>query len=61
MEYADQIVFTVEDKEFEGYIEKVYENSFLVVALNSDTDLNEKYHGKLIIRKTDCRLLEGSR
>ncbi|MGX7420389.1 hypothetical protein ACWOFR_16480 [Carnobacterium gallinarum] len=60
MEYADQIVFTVEDKEFEGYIEKVYENSFLIVVLNSDKALEEKYHGKLIVRKNDCRLLESS-
>lgn len=60
MEYSDQVIFKVEDKEFEGYIEKVYENSFLIVALDSNRTLDEKYHGKLIVRKTDCRLLEGS-
>lgn len=61
MGYADQIIFTLNEKEFEGYIEKVYENSFLVIALNSDKEFDEKYHGKLIVRKADCRLLETSR
>lgn len=51
-----QINFIWEKKDYTGYIEKEYENSFLIVVADPSRDMEEKYTNRMIISKKACEL-----
>lgn len=51
-----QISFSWEKKDYIGYIEKEYENSFLIVVADPSRDMEEKYTNRMVISKKACEL-----
>lgn len=54
METQTNITFTWDNAKFNGFIEKVYENSYLVHVENPNEELAEKYNGRIVISKKNC-------
>ncbi|MFD1900018.1 hypothetical protein GQR36_08065 [Enterococcus termitis] len=38
-----------------GYVEKEYENAYLVVVSDPSPDMEEKYTNRMVISKKDCQ------
>ena len=56
MNSEQRVQFMWESQKYNGYVEKEYENSFLVVVNNPSPTITEKYLNRMIIRKKDCSL-----
>ncbi|MGO3731687.1 MAG: DUF2187 domain-containing protein [Vagococcus sp.] len=54
MKPDSKVHFDWQGSEFEGTIEKEYENSFLINVTNPNFELKEKYMGRIIISKKVC-------
>ncbi|BAK21427.1 hypothetical protein MPTP_0968 [Melissococcus plutonius ATCC 35311] len=53
-----KVNFTWEKTDYNGYIEKEYENSYLVVVNNPSPDMEEKYTNRIIVSKKSCIFAE---
>lgn len=53
-----QIKFDWEKEHYTGYVEKEYENAYLVVVLNPSSDMKDKYTDRMIISKKKCHEIE---
>ncbi|MBP2099308.1 hypothetical protein [Enterococcus rivorum] len=54
MAQEKQISFRFEKENYQGYVEKEYENSYLVVVSDPTPDMKEKYTDRMIISKKNC-------
>lgn len=54
MENQVQIAFTWENETFQGFIEKEYENSYLIHVKNPNSELVAKYNGRIVLSKKKC-------
>lgn len=48
------IQFVWENMEFDGQIEKEYENSYLVTVTNPSDEIRTKYNNRMVISKKKC-------
>lgn len=51
-----QVNFYFEKENFMGYVEKEYENSYLVVVSDPTPDMKDKYTDRMIISKKNCEV-----
>lgn len=51
-----KISFHFEQENYLGYVEKEYENSYLVVVSDPTPDMKEKYTDRMIISKKNCEV-----
>ena len=51
MEINSTIVFDWQGTQFEGTVDKEYENSVLVTVINPSFEIKDKYLGRLIVSK----------
>lgn len=51
MEIESKVIFEWQGAEFEGLIEKEYENAVLIEVSNPDEELSEKYLGRVVVSK----------
>jgi hypothetical protein len=56
MEKERKINFVWEKISYSGFIEKEYENSYLVVVADPSPDMKEKYTTRMVISKKACEL-----
>ena len=54
MEQASNIIFKWQNKQFYGWVEKEYQNSFLINVTNPNKELITKYAQRIIISKKVC-------
>ena len=54
MEQEKMIRFSWEKNSYMGFVEKEYENAYLVVVSDPSPDMKEKYTNRMIISKKDC-------
>ncbi|RSU12491.1 DUF2187 domain-containing protein [Vagococcus acidifermentans] len=52
-----KLTFSWEDKTYEGFIEKEYENSYLIDVTNPSEEMADKYLGRLVVSKKNCQLI----
>ncbi|HCM89358.1 MULTISPECIES: DUF2187 domain-containing protein [Vagococcus] len=57
MEINSKVNFDWQGSQFEGIIEKEYENSVLIAVVNPTTELKEKYLSRLVVSKKICQIL----
>lgn len=57
MEQASNIIFKWQNKQFYGWVEKEYQNSFLINVTNPNKELITKYAKRIIISKKVCERL----
>lgn len=57
MTQEKKVSFNWEKSNHVGYIEKEYENSYLVVVDDPSSDMKEKYTNRMIISKKECTIL----
>lgn len=50
-----RISFTWEKCNYMGYIEKEYENAYLIVVSDPSPDMEEKYTNRMVISKKECQ------
>lgn len=55
MEINSKVNFDWQGSQFEGIIEKEYENSVLLAVVNPTSELKEKYLGRLVVSKKTCQ------
>jgi len=55
LEINTTVSFDWRGSQFEGIIEKEYENSYLIEVLNPSTEITDKYLGRLIISKKSVK------
>lgn len=53
-----RISFRWEKSNYMGYVEKEYENAYLVVVSDPSPDMVEKYTNRMIISKKSCQETE---
>lgn len=51
MELNSTVTFDWEGTQFEGTIEKEYENSVLISVINPSMEIKDKYLGRLVVSK----------
>lgn len=51
MELNSTVTFDWEGTQFEGTIEKEYENSVLISVINPSIEIKDKYLGRLVVSK----------
>lgn len=54
MEINSKVNFDWQGSQFEGIIEKEYENSFLINVTNPNFEITDKYLGRIVISKKTC-------
>ncbi|MGC6768664.1 hypothetical protein ACYSNR_17520 [Enterococcus sp. LJL128] len=60
MTQEKKVSFNWEKGSHVGYIEKEYENSYLIVVNDPSSDMEEKYTNRMVISKKQCTLIECS-
>ncbi|MGM0216935.1 hypothetical protein [Enterococcus sp. AZ126] len=55
MTQEKQISFSWDKSSYNGYVEKEYENAYLVVVSDPSPDMEEKYTNRMVISKKDCQ------
>ncbi|MGX7244306.1 hypothetical protein ACWOC1_05600 [Enterococcus quebecensis] len=58
MTQEKRISFSWEKSSYMGYVEKEYENAYLVVVSDPSPDMEEKYTNRMVISKKDCQTTE---
>lgn len=58
MAQEKQISFNWEKSDYMGFVEKEYENAYLVVVSDPSPDMEEKYTNRMVISKKDCQTAE---
>ncbi|MBL1230334.1 hypothetical protein IW492_13945 [Enterococcus sp. BWB1-3] len=53
-----KVSFTWEKDNHVGYVEKEYENSYLVVVNDPSSDMKEKYTNRMVISKKECTMID---
>ena len=53
-----KVHFIWEKTNYSGFVEKEYENSYLIVVTNPSPDMEEKYTNRMIISKKACETAE---
>ncbi|WP_142426084.1 hypothetical protein [Enterococcus faecalis] len=53
-----KVHFIWEKTNYSGFVEKEYENSYLIVVANPSPDMEEKYTNRMIISKKACETAE---
>lgn len=51
METTSKVLFDWQGSQFEGTIEKEYENAVLIKVLNPNIELQDKYLGRIVVSK----------
>lgn len=54
--YGQKVSFCLDKATHSGYIEKEYENSYLVCVDDPSKDMEEKYTNRMIVSKKNCDL-----
>ncbi|WP_086313456.1 hypothetical protein A5821_000959 [Enterococcus sp. 7F3_DIV0205] len=55
MTQEKRISFSWDKSSYQGYVEKEYENAYLVVVSDPSPDMEEKYTNRMVISKKDCK------
>lgn len=50
-----QISFNWEKDNYNGYVEKEYENAYLIVVSDPSPDMKEKYTNRMVVSKKECQ------
>lgn len=54
------VTFTWENTALSGYIEKEYENSYLVNINNPTKEIADSYNGRMVVSKKECKIEDNS-
>ncbi|GAT18083.1 DUF2187 family protein [Secundilactobacillus silagei] len=60
MKIGDQVSFKLEGQDFTGFIDKAYQNSFMVTFKSDDTEILDKYHDRVVINKKKLKLIKSA-
>lgn len=60
MKIGDQVGFKLEGQDFTGFIDKAYQNSFMVTFKSNDTEILDKYHDRVVINKKKLTLIKAA-
>ena len=59
MKLAIKSVLKLEGQDFTGFIDKAYQNSFMVTK-SDDTEILDKYHDRVVINKKKLKLIKSA-
>lgn len=54
MEDAQSVYFSWNEHDYQGYVEKEYDNSYLIVVQNPCSEITSKFMDRMIISKKLC-------
>ncbi|GMA46999.1 hypothetical protein [Tetragenococcus muriaticus] len=54
------VTFTWENTTLSGYIEKEYENSYLVNINNPTKEIADSYNGRMVVSKKECKIEDNN-
>lgn len=60
MKIGDQVSFKLEGKDFTGFIDKAYQNSFMITFKSDDADITDKYHDRVVINNKKLKLIKAA-
>lgn len=60
MKIGDEVSFELEGQNFTGFIDKEYQNSFMVTFKSDDVDITDKYHNRVIVNKKNLKLINAA-
>jgi len=60
MKIGDQVSFKLEGQDFTGFIDKAYQNSFMVTFKSDDSEILDKYHDRVVINKKKLKLIKSA-
>jgi predicted thioesterase len=60
LKIGDQVSFKLEGQTFEGFIDKEYQNSFMITFKSDDAEIVDKYHDRVIINKKQVKLIKAA-
>lgn len=49
MKVGDQVSFKLEGQNYTGFIDKKYQNSFMITFKSDDVEITDKYHDRVVI------------
>ncbi|KRN12209.1 hypothetical protein IV37_GL001438 [Fructilactobacillus fructivorans] len=57
-EVGDEVEFKLEKNDFTGYIDKAYNNAFLITFESNDPEIIDKYHNKTVVNHKDLKMIK---
>ncbi|MTV81946.1 DUF2187 family protein [Secundilactobacillus folii] len=60
MKIGDQVSFKLEGQDFTGFIDKAYQNSFMITFKTDDAEILDKYHDRVVINKKKLKLIKAA-
>lgn len=57
---GDEVGFKLEGTDFTGFIDKGYNNSFLITFESSDPEIIDKYHNKVVINNKQLKMIKAA-
>lgn len=60
MKIGDQVGFKLEGQDFTGFIDKAYQNSFMITFKSDDAEIVDKYHDRVVINKKNLKLIKAA-
>lgn len=52
--FGQKVIINIEEAKHRGYIEKEYENSYLVCIDDPSPEILEKYTNRMVVSKKNC-------
>lgn len=60
MKVGDQVSFKLEGQNYTGFIDKEYQNSFMITFKSDDVEITDKYHDRVVINKKQLKLIKAA-
>lgn len=60
LKIGDEVGFKLEGQDFSGFIDKAYQNSFLITFKSDDVEITDKYHDRVVINKKKLTLIKAA-
>lgn len=57
---GDEVGFKLEGQDFNGMVDKGYNNSFLITFESSDPEIIDKYHNKVVINNKQLKMIKAA-
>ncbi|KRK97177.1 hypothetical protein FD04_GL002039 [Secundilactobacillus odoratitofui DSM 19909 = JCM 15043] len=60
LKIGDEVSFKLEGQDFTGFIDKAYQNSFMITFKSDDAEIVDKYHDRVVINKKKLTLIKAA-
>ncbi len=60
MNIGDEVSFTLDGETFTGFVDKAYQNSYLVTFESDNPEIVDKYHDRVVINNKKLKLIKAA-